>query len=239
MTNKYISAKLASAIDAELMGPTVGFTIEQLMELAGLSVAQAIYKHWGPQPEKNQVIVIAGPGNNGGDGLVCARHLKLLGYKPIVYYPKRSSKVPFYGQLVQQLQYFKIPVLSMEDNWKCYLDENTTLCVVDAIFGFSFKPPSREPFSEILTELKKRDQAVPIVAVDIPSGWDVDNGPVHEKCIIPNLLVSLTAPKLCAQKTDPRLTTHYVGGRFVPESLARKYSLEEFLYPGIDHVLRL
>ena len=41
------------------------------------------------------ILPIAGPGNNGGDGLVAARHLKLFGYSPSIFYPKQLAKQPF------------------------------------------------------------------------------------------------------------------------------------------------
>ena len=68
----------AAKIDEELMGP-LGFSVDQLMELAGLSVACSVYAEYPPSSHK-RVLVIAGPGNNGGDGLVAARHLYHFGY---------------------------------------------------------------------------------------------------------------------------------------------------------------
>ena len=55
------------------------FSIDQLMELAGLSVASAIACEYSPR-RFPRVLVIAGPGNNGGDGLVAARHLTHFGH---------------------------------------------------------------------------------------------------------------------------------------------------------------
>jgi hypothetical protein len=59
------------------MGP-LGFSVDQLMELAGLSVACAVAAE---QRAPGRVLVLAGPGNNGGDGLVAARHLHHFGHQ--------------------------------------------------------------------------------------------------------------------------------------------------------------
>lgn len=70
---KYISAEKAAAVDAYLMDPNgAGYTLPQLMELAGVSVATAIAKEYSAEKYGN-VLVCIGPGNNGGDGLVAAR----------------------------------------------------------------------------------------------------------------------------------------------------------------------
>lgn len=58
---------------------------------AGLSVAQAIQKTYSTQKHP-RVLVCCGPGNNGGDGLVAARHLFHFGYQPSIFYPKQSGK---------------------------------------------------------------------------------------------------------------------------------------------------
>ena len=238
MSFKVVSSKVAASIDQELMGP-VGFTLQQLMELAGLSVAEAVLQQYPVKSSKSQVLVISGPGNNGGDGLVCARHLKLFGYEPVVYYPKRSGREEFYGQLVKQLEFFDVPVLGQgEDNWLEYLEHENTLCVIDSMFGFSFHPPMRAPFDDILSKLKQFEKKVPIVAVDVPSGWDVDKGPIDNKAIQPDTLVSLTVPKPCAQFLKPE-ANHYVGGRFVPRHFAQKYGFEPFKYKSGDQILKL
>ena len=128
MALRTITSQLAAQLDRDLMGPEIGFTLEQLMELAGLSVAQAVLKEFPySEARKSQVLVLAGPGNNGGDGLVCARHLALFGFQPVVYYPKRTTKTPFYEQLTRQLDFFKIPVLGSDDSWTCLL--YTSRCV--------------------------------------------------------------------------------------------------------------
>ena len=76
------------------------------MELAGLSCAHAISDAYNGKNSSNhniRTLIMCGPGNNGGDGLVCARHLSLLdGFDdPHIYYPKRPSKTLFQGLVSQ------------------------------------------------------------------------------------------------------------------------------------------
>eukprot|EP00494_Astrolonche_serrata_P008256 UN08293 len=59
------------------------------MELAGLSVAQAVVDMY---PKSNNYLIICGPGNNGGDGFVAARHLVQFGKKVSIVYPKQGKK---------------------------------------------------------------------------------------------------------------------------------------------------
>uniref|UniRef100_A0A7P0Z426 NAD(P)H-hydrate epimerase n=1 Tax=Homo sapiens TaxID=9606 RepID=A0A7P0Z426_HUMAN len=165
---KYLSQEEAQAVDQELFNE-YQFSVDQLMELAGLSCATAIAKAYPPTSMSRSpptVLVICGPGNNGGDGLVCARHLKLFGYEPTIYYPKRPNK-PLFTALVTQCQKMDIPFLGEMPAEPMTIDELYEL-VVDAIFGFSFKGDVREPFHSILSVLK--GLTVPIASIDIPSG---------------------------------------------------------------------
>jgi NAD(P)H-hydrate epimerase len=83
--------------------------------------------------------------------------------------------------------------------------------ILDAIFGFSFVGPIRAPFDEALPLLFNSN--LPIVSVDIPSGWDVERGDIHDTGFVPDVLVSLTAPKEGVRGFKGR---HFLGGRFVP-----------------------
>lgn len=78
-------------------------------------------------------------------------------------------------------------------------------------------------------------------SIDIPSGWDVENGPVTTttaaKFISPEMLISLTAPKLCARHFNGK--HHYLGGRFVPPALQSKYELNLIDYHGVDTCVQI
>ncbi|KAM6038100.1 NAD(P)H-hydrate epimerase [Theristicus caerulescens] len=230
---RFLGQEEAQAIDQELF-TEYKFSVDQLMELAGLSCATAIAKAYPLSSfttSQPTVLVVCGPGNNGGDGLVCARHLKMFGYEPTVYYPKRPNK-PLFEGLTTQCQKMDIPFLPEFPAEAALIDELYGL-VVDAIFGFSFKGAVREPFGSILSTLERI--TVPIASIDIPSGWDVEKGKADG--LQPDMLISLTAPKAAAMHFAGRY--HFLGGRFVPAALQKKYALNLPPYPETDCVLQL
>ncbi|KJR86130.1 NADHX epimerase [Sporothrix schenckii 1099-18] len=229
MALKTISAKAAAALDKELMS-SGAFSIDQLMELAGLSVSQAVYRVHPPSNGR-RVLLACGPGNNGGDGLVAARHLSHYGYQPTVYYPKRSSN-ELYHRLAKQLEDLNVP---FTDDFTAAL--SATDHVVDAIFGFSFSGEVREPFPAVIKALE--DTKIPVTSVDAPSSWSIEDGPPESGVgskFHPAVLVSLTAPKPLVKHFKGR---HFIGGRFVAPSIASKYDFDVPQYEGIDQVVEV
>lgn len=117
--------------------------------------------------------------------------------------------------------------------------------------GFSFKGPPRPPFaaalealgSESRLEFVGRVTRPPIVSVDIPSGWSVDGesesnpaaGRDPTNTFEPEVVVSLTAPK---RGIKGYRGAHFLGGRFIPETIVEKYKLEGLDgYQGDDQVV--
>lgn len=230
-TVRYLNQQEAINIDLELFND-YQFSVDQLMELAGLSCAHAIAETYSPE-QKKTVLVCCGPGNNGGDGLVCSRHLKLLGFSPAILYPKSNDK-PLFTNLVKQCHMYDIPFVEAIPDLSA-LDKEYGL-IVDALFGFSFKPPVRPLFAPILEILSQT--TVPVISVDVPSGWHVEDGPSTDvPSLAPDMLVSLTAPKLCAKHFKGRY--HVLGGRFVPPKLTEKYQLELPPYSGTSQTVVL
>ncbi|OAF68825.1 hypothetical protein A3Q56_03344 [Intoshia linei] len=184
-------------------------TVEQLMEVAGLSCSLVISKIFSLSNENNNPIIICGPGNNGGDGLVCARYLKIYGYNPTVYYKWGKHK---FDNLVGQCKNLNIDFLKV-------VPDNETLnkysFLVDAIFGFGFKPPIRSEFLPIIDNVHK--SKLPIVSIDVPSGWSDES-----KILQPDCIISLTAPKCCIKNFKG---THYLAGNFIPRKLIETYKL--------------
>ncbi|KAF8651939.1 hypothetical protein AX16_004582 [Volvariella volvacea WC 439] len=176
----------------------------------------------------------------------------MFGYKPTIYMPKPGSKEIYkvYNPLflLQELNFSVCQRLQTQcNNMRIHtipLDPSSTSAlqtalsstdvILDAIFGFSFKPPVRAPFDSALSLLSK--SGLPIVSVDIPSGWDVEQGNIHGVGLNPDVLISLTAPKLGVQGFKGR---HFLGGRFVPRTLEEKFQLNLPPYPGFSQIVEL
>lgn len=234
---RYIDAQTAKEIDEDLLSEdTGGFSIDQLMELAGLACAQTVFACYPPANFPN-VLVAAGPGNQGGDGLVAARHLSHFGYRVAIWYPK-EGKTDLFRRLRKQLQSLRVDTV-YPDEFEDAFEE--TDVVLDTIFGFSFKGEPREPFKEPLEslmnesrmEFEARRKSPPIVSVDIPSGWNVDDGNPNGRFFTPQVILSLTAPKngIKSFTLGPRPGRHFLGGRFIPDDIEEKFGLGLPTYP--------
>ncbi|KAK9800858.1 hypothetical protein WJX73_000581 [Symbiochloris irregularis] len=229
----YLGQEEAQKVDEELMGP-LGFSVDQLMELAGLACATSLASEY-PAASHSRILIICGPGNNGGDGLVAARHLHHFGYTPQVCYPKRTNK-PLYHGLVTQLESLHIPFVDAEQVLDGPLASQCDI-VMDAMFGFGFKGPPRPPFDAILDRLRPAAKPPVLVAIDCPSGWHVESGDAAGDGLRPDMLISLTAPKRGARHFDG--AHHYLGGRFVPPAIKERYDLHLPEYPGTAQCVRI
>ena len=153
----------------------LGIPSAVLMELAGLAVArEAEHLARGKGP----VLVVAGRGNNGGDGYVAARHLANRGAETsvVVFADERQIagdarvNLNILARMGVPLRFLTSPIA-----WDVYRDQlGLAAVVVDALFGTGLQGDVREPGRtaiELLNQTRK-----PVVAVDIPSGLDCDTG---------------------------------------------------------------
>jgi len=211
----FINSEQSKLIDETLM-TTFNYSIDQLMEIAGLSVATVITNEiLKNNPVNKKILCICGPGNNGGDGLVASRYLKEFGYVVEIYYPKPNNKNPLFKKLISQCEAYEIKILTNESiNYSDYS------FIIDGIFGFSFKGEIRQPFKDIIENLNKIPDK--IISIDIPSGYDIEKGNINNT-FKPGYLISLTLPKLCSKNFEGK---HYLGGRFVPLILYKKLNIE-------------
>ena len=169
-----------------------------------------------------KVLVVAGKGNNGGDGVALARWLYLNGYDVEIFLVFGEVK----GDALKQLEIVKklgINILREKPNlWNYDL-------IVDAIFGTGFTPPIRGKVSEIVREINESKSKV--LALDIPSGLSADSGAVFEPCIKANITVTFQFPKLChiLFPASEMCGKVYVTDISIPKSLAYEINREILL----------
>lgn len=165
-----------------------------LMENASRVVLEEILKIDSPF---NRVIVFAGTGNNGGDGLALARHLKNLQYAIEVYILGKEERISedallnynILKQLNVELKYIQ----SLEDLEKIKNKINKTDLIVDALFGTGLMSQVRDLPKRLITMINTLDNYV--VSIDIPSGIDGNLGKVNGVAIRANKTVALSLPK--------------------------------------------
>lgn len=166
----------------------------ELMENAGHEIAHAISRVHGDDVREMRVAVVAGKGNNGGDGFVVARYLHEWGADLHIF--TLADPDDYKGDALENLK--RVRELNLPITWINEEIENLELLdfdiVVDAIFGTGFNGVVREPISSVIQYLNDLD--IPVVAVDTPSGLNNDTGEVEGACVWADMTVSLALPKI-------------------------------------------
>lgn len=172
-----------------------GIASMDLMRRAGSAVARFVAREF---PDSHRVVVLCGKGNNGGDGFVAARELVALGREVRVVLLgnpgelKGDAKAAFSEMEIAPLIARAEPELAAAEVTSL-LDDADLL--VDAVVGTGFAPPLRG----VAAALRDRVNALraPVVAVDLPSGWDADSRAFAvEGAYRADAVVTFTAPKL-------------------------------------------
>jgi len=167
------------------------------MENAGKAVAEETRRILG-NIDKQHVLVLVGPGNNGGDGLVVARYLHDWGAQVSVYlFSQRSSDDPNL-KLVRERSLGCVEVAgnSSLDGFADVLSSATA--VVDALFGTGASRPLGDIFQSVLNQVSEAREGRPglrVIALDLPSGLNADNGVVDPACLYADNTITLGFPK--------------------------------------------
>jgi NAD(P)H-hydrate epimerase len=190
-----------------------GHSYHQMMEKAGLRLAEAIMQR--VSIADTQVLVLVGPGNNGGDGLVAARHLKDAG-AAVTAYLSRSRDTEEDPVFKAAREHGVAMLVAGQDENAKNLRRLTrqTDVIIDALLGTGATPPLRGTVEAIikvvanelqhtqetpLTSLQKVPPRSPnrpyVVAVDGPSGLDFDTGEIDENTLSTHLTVTFALPK--------------------------------------------
>jgi ADP-dependent NAD(P)H-hydrate dehydratase / NAD(P)H-hydrate epimerase len=158
---------VAEMAEADKLAVATSIASLKLMENAGRAVADEIEKRWTPRP----TVVLCGPGNNGGDGYVCARHLKDHGWDVWVETPVEPASLT--GDAATMFGRWQgKTVMADKKNPPAQL-------IVDAMFGAGLSRPLEGSARGIAKWM--RTARLPCVAIDVPSGIHGDTGRALEE----------------------------------------------------------
>lgn len=201
---------------AEKAADASGLSYDQMMENAGRSIARCIERSF--DLEGARVLVLVGPGNNGGDGLVIARYLDQAGLTVAVYVWKRNTDNDLnWGRLDSTgVERIIADTPSAPVALAQWLAESTI--IVDALLGTGVSRPIEGGLADLLDQTKatvsmrrgneniselteparpasEHDNGPVLVAVDVPSGLNSDTGSVDPHTLTADLTVTLAAVK--------------------------------------------
>lgn len=168
-----------------LMIDDFGIELIQMMENAGLHLADLARSRFS-QLREVPMTVLAGGGNNGGGGLVCARHLANWGASVSVVLDRQSNEIT--GVPAHQTRILRRMGVS-------FLEEppRSTGLIVDALIGYGLTGSPRGPSAELIYQANRTD--APIFSLDAPSGLDVTTGNPADPCIQATATLTLALPK--------------------------------------------
>jgi NAD(P)H-hydrate epimerase len=179
----YISVAQAQAFD-RLVQEKYGVPSIVLMENAGRSVAEEAIN-------AQEIMVLCGMGNNGGDGFVAARHLLNQGKHVSLFLLGEKEKVKADAKTNLEILLKMGQKVYGKEEFKLSGKEDL---IIDAVFGIGLNSDVREPYK---TFFEKVNQAkTPVLAVDVPSGLNADSGKIMGAAIRATTTITFIAPKI-------------------------------------------
>jgi NAD(P)H-hydrate epimerase len=184
-------------------GHQMGFSRKFMMENAGAAAAKRIEEKyssvWSIDPNYKKILVFAGLGNNGGDGLVIARHLAGYGVNVTVFLlgePDniRSEECSWNWSLLEKMKSVKLLTGgNLED-----LNNLKFEIIIDGILGTGISGEIREPHASAIEFINEK--AYHVVAVDVPSGLNPDTGEANKICVNAKMTVTFHRMKVGMSK---------------------------------------
>ncbi len=214
-----------------------GLTGRVLMENAGRSLAEAALSLAGPRP---RVLIVCGPGANGGDGFVAARHIANAGIRVGVVTLGEPEAGSDAAANLRAIEAMEIPIADGSDGAAQAIERTVKRlggcsCVVDAIFGTGLsRAPEGAPAEAIRTIVLLGDRGAEVVSADVPSGLDADTGEALGDCVRADLTVSFACRKIGFQKrgASAYLGEVSIGEIGAPAALAEELAREAARVPA-------
>lgn len=166
-----------------------------LMENAGKAVADEAFRMLQARRRglsRRNICIVCGSGNNGGDGLVAARHLLNKGAKVSVFLVGSVvAASPEFTVNYHIARRLKIPIFKPDTRGLGIL--RGAALIIDALFGVGLSRPVEGAYRTVIQATN--DSGVPVLAVDVPSGLDATTGRMRGECVKASVTVTLAYPK--------------------------------------------
>lgn len=189
---KVVSIEQMRALERD--AAALGLPGPALMENAGRAVADQVRDRYDPRSHRH-FLVLVGPGNNGGDGLVAARHLHDDGFSVVVYAVNRA---PVDDAKVDLLRQRRVRFVNLADDLGM-LQLQSALdaadLILDSILGTGRARPIAGAMADVLDRVNRRSASQQLVAVDLPTGLNADTGEADPHALAANLTITLSNPK--------------------------------------------
>lgn len=189
-------ATVAQSREIDELSQTVyGLPAEILMESAGATAARELDQSYYPDLKRGLLSVVCGPGNNGGDGLVLARHLHAAGHRDLIVFvlaPQESRSELFTRQL-SRVDLAGIRHVNLCDHPEKMEQIRSSALIVDALFGIGLSRPIESDYLKLVEIMNSC--RVPVVSLDCPSGLDCDTGVVKGQVIKADMTLSFGLAK--------------------------------------------
>jgi hydroxyethylthiazole kinase-like uncharacterized protein yjeF len=192
---KIVTAEQMRQIDRS--AADIGLTTEILMENSGRSVAEETKKLLGDIKGK-RILIMVGPGNNGGDGLVAACYLREASAEVTLYLCCQRTTGDKNYKLTQEKKINTINADQDRDFAKLEKELASSEVVIDSVFGTGRSRIIEGIFKQVMSRLisfKENHPDLFIIAVDIPSGIDANTGATDPSCPSVNATITLGYPK--------------------------------------------
>ncbi|MGE0526742.1 MAG: NAD(P)H-hydrate dehydratase [Bdellovibrionales bacterium] len=189
-------ATVDQARQIDEMSQTVyGLPGEILMEAAGALAAREIDLSYLPELTRGSVAVVAGPGNNGGDALVVARHLHSSGYRDLQVFTvaPRDSQSPLFRLQRQRAELQGLRLVDLVEIPERAEQIKSAELVIDGVFGIGFRDRVKEPYAKIIEVINAA--SAPKVSLDAPSGLNCGTGRVEGAAVRASMTITFGLAK--------------------------------------------
>ena len=227
----YVESDEMRAMDEEAI-QTFQVDVLSMMENAGVAVATLSRRMLGGSLAGKHVVCLVGKGNNGGDGLVAARHIHNWGGEVSVILGSGTEL----GEVTdRQFRTVEKMGISAAEGWRA---SPRPALLIDALLGYNARGNPREPVAGLVREANRSQ--IPILAVDIPSGLDPTTGTPNDPCIEARATLTLGLPKTGFLNPESRryVGELYVGDISMPREVYRRHSCPAPAF-GSDSVVRV